>query len=58
MDVGCGNGALTFDIAKKADKVIAIDINEQNINEAKNKNASYNIEYIDGDATEYNFLEK
>jgi len=31
LDIGCGNGALTFDIAKKAKKVVGIDLNKENI---------------------------
>jgi len=51
LDIGCGNGALTFDLAKKANKVVAIDKNEKNIEVAKNKYGSANIEYKVGDAT-------
>ncbi|MFX0137360.1 MAG: class I SAM-dependent methyltransferase [Candidatus Hodarchaeota archaeon] len=58
LDIGCGNGALTFDLAKKAKKVTSIDINESNINTAKKKYFTSNIEYIVGDATNYNFSEK
>jgi len=29
LDIGCGNGALTYDIAKKAKKVIGIDLNKK-----------------------------
>ena len=31
LDIGCGNGALSYDIAKKAKKVVGIDLNEKNI---------------------------
>ncbi|HDP70262.1 MAG TPA: class I SAM-dependent methyltransferase, partial [Actinobacteria bacterium] len=51
LDIGCGNGALTFDLAKKAKKVVGIDINEKNIEVAKSKYNSANIEYKVGDAT-------
>jgi len=50
LDIGCGNGALTYDVAKKAKKVVGIDLNEQNITSAKNMFSRENIEYIHGDA--------
>ena len=49
LDVGCGNGALTYDLGKKVKKIIGIDINENNIIIAKNKFSRKNIEYIHGD---------
>jgi len=51
LDIGCGNGALTFDLSKKAKRVVGIDINEKNIKVAKNKYGSVNIEYKVGNAT-------
>ena len=51
LDVGCGNGALSYDIAKKAKKIIGIDLNKENIKTAKKKYSAINIEYIIGDAT-------
>lgn len=50
LDIGCGNGALTYDVAQKAKKVVGIDLNEQNITSARNKFPRENIEYIHGDA--------
>lgn len=35
LDIGCGNGALSYDIAKKTKKVIAIDMSEDNIKAAR-----------------------
>lgn len=49
LDIGCGNGALTYDVAKKARKVVGIDLSEQNILIAKNKFSGENIDYIYGD---------
>ena len=49
LDIGCGNGALTFDIAKKAAEVVGIDLNEKNIRIAREKFSAPNIEYIIGD---------
>lgn len=50
LDIGCGNGALTYDVAKKAKKVVGIDLNVQNISIAKNKFSRENIEYRHGNA--------
>lgn len=50
LDIGCGNGALSYDIAKKAKKVIGIDLNEKNISFAKERYSGENIEYICGNA--------
>lgn len=55
LDIGCGNGALTYDIAKKAKHVYGIDFNEKNIEYAKKKYNAANITYIIGDATNYQF---
>lgn len=51
LDIGCGNGALTYDIAKKAKNVIGIDLNKNNIAIAKEKYPAPNTEYIVGDVT-------
>lgn len=50
LDIGCGNGALSFDIAKKAKKVTGIDLSKENIKFAKENFYKENIEYIHGDA--------
>jgi len=55
LDIGCGNGALSYDLSKKAKEVVGIDINRQDIETAKKKYSALNIKYIVGDATEYNF---
>lgn len=50
LDIGCGNGALTYDIANKAKKVVGIDLSAKNISFAKKRYSKENIEYICGDA--------
>jgi len=50
LDIGCGNGALSYDLAQKAKKVVGIDINKENIKIAKKKYSAPNIEYLVGDA--------
>ena len=51
LDIGCSSGELSHDIAKKANKVVAIDINGSKIKKAKEKYNRYNIKYIVADAT-------
>lgn len=58
LDIGCGNGLLACDLAKKAKKVVAVDLNEKNIETAAKRFAVKNIEYIHADATTYHFKEK
>jgi len=59
LDIGCGNGAVAFDLAKKAKQVTAIDIRHKNIAVAKNKfSTPPNLEYVVGDATIYEFQPK
>lgn len=50
LDIGCGNGALTYDVARKAKKVVGIDLNERNIEIARSRFSMENIEFIHGDA--------
>ncbi len=50
LDIGCGNGALTFDIAQKAAEVTGIDLNGKNIKIAEERFSSPNIKYIVGNA--------
>lgn len=52
LDIGCGNGALTFDLAQKAKKIVGIDLNEKNIKIAKEKYSAPNIEYKTGNTRE------
>jgi len=50
LDIGCGNGALTYDVARKVKRVVGIDLNERNIDIAKSRFARENLEFIYGDA--------
>jgi len=58
LDIGCGNGALSCDLAKKAKKVIAVDLSERNIEIAKKEYFNPNIEYEIGDATRFDFKKR
>jgi len=58
LDLGCGNGVLTFDLAKKTKKVIGIDVNPEKIKLAKENFSAPNIDYLVGDASKYPFNQK
>ncbi|GAI62554.1 unnamed protein product, partial [marine sediment metagenome] len=58
LDIGCGMGEVAFDISKKAQKVVAIDINKKKIESAKRRFSRDNLTFIVGDATDYNFNER
>lgn len=52
LDIGCGIGALAFDIAENVNdiKIFGIDISEQNIHKAQKLFSRDNVMYIKGDA--------
>ena len=58
LDIGCGNGFLTYDVAQKAKSVTAIDLNQDNIESAKRDFNRDNINYICGDACQFMFTDK
>jgi len=58
LDIGCGNGYLTYDVSKKAKKVVAVDLDRKNIELAKKKCFRQNITYLVGDGTRLNLEEK
>ena len=51
LDIGCGNGALTYDVAKKARRVTGIDLEEKNIAKAQQHFSRDNVEFLCGDVT-------
>ena len=52
LDIGCGNGALAYDVAKNVEgvEVVGIDLSEKNIQIARKDFAATNIEYVVGNA--------
>ena len=58
LDIGCGNGFVASQIASKAKKVTGIDTDQANIIQAKKQHSRENINYVLGDATNYNFQEQ
>lgn len=55
LDIGCGKGELSALLAKKARKVIAVDLAEKMIEYARSNNAADNIEYICGNILEMDY---
>jgi len=55
LDIGCGNGAVAFDVAKKAKQVTAIDTNKENIRFANKNYKRNNLKFINGNALHYKF---
>ena len=58
LDIGCGNGALAFDIKTSCRSVTGIDISGDNINIAKSKFSGPGLEFIRADALAYRFDKK
>ncbi len=58
LDVGCSIGNVTYHVAKKAQNVVGIDINRNDIETAKKIYNRNNIKYIHGDAVKYKFKNK
>ena len=58
LDVGCGNGFLAYDVAKKAKKVTDIDFSKENISFAQTHYSLPNLDFVVGDATTYPFKDK
>jgi len=55
LDIGCGNGDLSYDLAQKARKVLGIDILGESISKAKGDYKRDNLRFIEGDAVNYDF---
>jgi 2-polyprenyl-3-methyl-5-hydroxy-6-metoxy-1,4-benzoquinol methylase len=55
LDIGCGNGAVAYDVSKKVHSITGIDIDKRNIKIAEKKFSNSNLKYLVGDATQYDF---
>ncbi|MBN1257130.1 MAG: methyltransferase domain-containing protein [Planctomycetes bacterium] len=58
LDVGCGNGALAYDLKTACQKVVGIEQNPESVAEAKERFKREGIEYICADATRFNFSQR
>jgi 2-polyprenyl-3-methyl-5-hydroxy-6-metoxy-1,4-benzoquinol methylase len=52
IDIGCGNGALAFDLSKKASRVVGVELHPKYQSYWEGRYKVENIEYRLGDATE------
>lgn len=55
LDIGCGNGAVAYDLAGKARKVVGIDQKEKGIEYAFKNYKKPNLSFIHGDALGFSF---
>ena len=58
LDIGCGNGALAFDIKSSCRSVFSMDIEQKNIEIAKKLYLQDGISYVWADALTYEFKNK
>ena len=52
LDIGCGNGAMTYDMAIIANFVTGIDINKKRIEEARKKYEGQNLIFLHGELSD------
>lgn len=55
LDLGCGNGRVTFGVAEKATEVVGIDFNVDGIRKAREQYQRENLRFVEGDALTYDF---
>lgn len=58
LDIGCGIGIVAADVAKKAKRVVAVDLNPDSIAFAKKHCSAPNIDFRVADATREKFQEQ
>lgn len=58
LDIGCGNGALAYDMKSNCRSVTGVDISQKNIDTAQSKFSKKGIRYICADALTHAFEEQ
>ncbi len=58
LDIGCGHGAVAYDLAQKVSYIVGIDISAKNIAQAKARYQQANLQFVPGDATTYVFSDR
>lgn len=56
LDLCCGNGLLTFQLAEKVKNIMAVDVSNNLIEAAKQNHSQKNIQYLQGNALEIDHL--
>lgn len=51
IDLGCGAGEVAFDVSKKANSVVGVDLNQASINKARTNYTKNNLKFIVQDIT-------
>jgi len=55
LDVGCGEGTLTRELARRVPTVVGIDVDRPSIDEARRQVGAAGVEYLLGDFLSYPF---
>jgi SAM-dependent methyltransferase len=55
LDIGCGNGAMAYDMKSACRSVTGVDINSDNIKRAEKQFSKEGVSYICADALDYEF---
>ncbi len=55
LELGCGTGRVASALSDLASQIVAVDVAEVMLDQAKEKRAKKNIEYIRADITDFNF---
>jgi len=58
LDIGCGSGELAFDLAKKCQFVLGLDISSKNIHHAQQKHILPNLRFIETDILSFETKER
>ncbi len=58
LDIGCGTGAVAFDLSKNVKEIVGVDIQQKNIDQATKLYQCVNLHFFLGDATVFQFDKK
>jgi ubiquinone/menaquinone biosynthesis C-methylase UbiE len=58
LELGCGTGRVSLALADKASRLVGVDISDEMISRAREKNTALNVEFIQGDISSIQLSEK